>query len=82
MSFQVWVRWTFHNQHEAPMEKDIWVTLMENIEKVTNVNKENWINLSKTGTAGCVMDELDSSKSYSVLKKREGLNDLCIIVSY
>jgi hypothetical protein len=40
-SFQVWVKWTFNNQDKAPIAKDIWVILMENMENMTNVYKEN-----------------------------------------
>ena len=51
--------------------------LMENMEKATKENRENWISLSKMGTAGCVMDRLVSGKNYSVCINEE-LRDLCI----
>ena len=45
---------------------------MENMEKATNVNKENWITLSKTGTTLFVLSELVSGKIFSKFKN-EGL---------
>ena len=56
--------------------------LMENMEKATKENRENWISLSKMGTAGCVMDRLVSGKNFSVIYNNEGLYDLCIFAEY
>ena len=35
------VKWVLSNQDRTPIENAIWVILMENMEKATNVNKEN-----------------------------------------
>ena len=44
---------------------------MENIEKAANVNKENRITLSSTGTIWFTSDELVSGKSFSILQNEE-----------
>jgi hypothetical protein len=35
------VKWVLSRLAIAPIANEIWVTLMENMEKATNVNKEN-----------------------------------------
>ena len=46
---------------------------MENMEKATNVNKENWITLSSTGTIWFTSDELVSGTNFSIFAKNEEL---------
>tara|TARA_B100000686_G_C15859488_1_gene511213 strand:+ start:207 stop:491 length:285 start_codon:yes stop_codon:yes gene_type:complete len=58
ISLQVRVRWVFNNQDKEPIENDICVMLMENKEEMANVNKENWITLSKAEIKRFIMPDL------------------------
>ena len=68
-SFHVWVRWTFNIQDKAPIVNEIWVMLMENMEKTTKVTKENWVTLSRIGITRFIVGELVLDKNLSIIKK-------------